>query len=161
MTAQARRAPRARVRAIRDPAVAAVFAAYPPKYRRKLMRLRRLILETAAATDGVGAIEETLKWGEPAYLTSETGSGSTVRIGWKAKEPDQYAMYFHCGTDLVARFRELFADEFRFEGNRRIVFAGDDPVPERSLARCIEAALTYHHARRERARRGSARRRRA
>ena len=47
------------------PDVAAVFASYPPKMRKHLRALRKLILDTAKATEGVGRIEETLKWGEP------------------------------------------------------------------------------------------------
>ena len=38
--------------------VARAFEAYPAKFRRKLMRLRRLILETAKRMEGVGEIEE-------------------------------------------------------------------------------------------------------
>ena len=55
---------------IQNPAVAAKFQSYPLSMRTKLMALRELILETAADTAEVGEIEETLKWGEPAYLTS-------------------------------------------------------------------------------------------
>jgi hypothetical protein len=33
------------------------------------------------ATPGVGALHETLKWGQPAYLTPETRSGTTLRLG--------------------------------------------------------------------------------
>lgn len=44
-----------------DPAVAAVFSAYPKPLQTKLLALRRLILDTARMTEGVGAIEETLK----------------------------------------------------------------------------------------------------
>ena len=36
------------------------------------MFLRQLIFETAAATEVVGELEETLKWGEPSYLTPKT-----------------------------------------------------------------------------------------
>ena len=129
---------------IGNPAVAAVFESYPPKFRRKLIALRKLILDTARATEGVGAIEETLKWGEPAYLTSETKSGSTVRIAWKKSAPDQYAIYFHCQTNLIRSFREQFPDTFQFEGNRSIVFEERDVVPSRELAACIATALTYH-----------------
>jgi Domain of unknown function (DU1801) len=125
-------------------AVARVFDAYPPAMRRKLMSLRKLIFETAAHTDGVGKIEETLKWGEPAYVTSQSKSGSTVRIDWKKSAPSQYAMYFHCQTNLVETFRTLFPNEFKFEGNRAIVFNETDVVPLDSLAYCIAAALTYH-----------------
>lgn len=129
---------------IRHPGVAAHFGRYPSPVRRRLLALRQLILATAARTDGVGAIEETLKWGEPAYLTTETGSGSTVRIDWKPSAPTQYAMYFNCQTDLVDRFRTLFPRDFRFVGNRAIVFDLADALPRDALALCIAAALTYH-----------------
>ena len=56
-------------RQITNPQVAAVFNNYPENMRKKLMFLRELIFDTAAATEGVGKLEETLKWGEPSYLT--------------------------------------------------------------------------------------------
>lgn len=108
------------------------------------MRLRALIFDIAAATPGVGALEETLKWGEPAYLTSESGSGSTVRLGWKSRQPDQYALYFNCRTTLVDTFRTLFPTGLRFEGNRALVFAVNGKPPADTLRFCIMAALTYH-----------------
>lgn len=126
--------------------VAAVFGAYPPAIRSKLLALRELIFETAASTQGVGKLEETLKWGEPAYLTLESRSGSTVRIGWKKSKPTQYAIYFHCQTNLIETFRTLFPSEFKFEDNRAIVFEESDAVPTESLAFCIATALTYHRA---------------
>ena len=127
-------------------AVAQAFEAYPVNFRRQLLALRELIFQTAASTEGVGMIEETLKWGEPAYVTSQSKSGSTVRIGWKKSNPSQYAMYFHCQTNLVDTFRALFPSEFKFEGNRAIVFNEHDAVPTDSLAFCIAAALTYHRS---------------
>ncbi len=125
-------------------AVTAVFAAYPAAMRDKLLQLRKLILATAAATEGVGAIEETLKWGEPAYVTTASRSGSTLRLGWKRSAPTRYAMYFNCQTDLIATFRSLFPNDFQFEGNRAIVFDQQEDVPTDALAFCIAAALTYH-----------------
>ncbi len=121
-----------------------MFDAYPVKFRRKLLRLRRLILETAKRTEGVGEIDETLKWGEPAYLTSQTGSGSTIRIAWKRSFPTRYAMYFNCQTNLVETFRSQFLARFRFDGNRCIFFDEDDEVPTDPLSFCIATALTYH-----------------
>jgi len=64
-----------------SPEVAAVFDRYPAELREQLLELRSIVLDTAATTDGVGALEEALRWGEPAYLTTQSGSGSTVRIG--------------------------------------------------------------------------------
>ena len=112
--------------------------------RPKLLALRELIFKVAGSTLGVGELEETLKWGEPAYLTSQTKSGSTVRIGWKSSSPTQYAMYFHCQTNLIDTFRTLFPGEFKFEGNRAIVFNESEAVPTDSVAFCVAAALTYH-----------------
>jgi Domain of unknown function (DU1801) len=127
-----------------DARVSAAFAAFPPEARRPLMRLRALIFDTAAATPGVGPLEETLKWGEPAYLTSQTRSGSTVRLAWKPARPDQYALYFNCQTTLVDTFRTLFPTGLRFEGNRALIFALSDKPPADTLRFCIGAALTYH-----------------
>ena len=129
-------------------AVRAVFAAYPPSIRRKLLALRSLILETAASTPGVGPLEETLKWGEPAYVT-KSKSGSTIRLGWKESNPGQYAMYFNCQTNLVETFRTLFPSEFKFAGNRAIIFDEVDSPPTDALAYCIGAALTYHRRKRQ------------
>src|SRR4051812_46514895 len=72
-----------------DLAVAAVFNAYPKPLQAKLLALRRLILDTANATKGVGALEETLKWGQPSYLTAATKSGSTIRIDQVKAVPNQ------------------------------------------------------------------------
>ena len=136
------------MKAVMDADVARKFAAYPPGVRRKLMALRRLILETAATTEGVGALQETLKWGEPAYVTAQTGSGSTVRIDWKKSDPERYAMYFNCQTSLVETFRTIFSDEFSYEGNRALVFEMDKALPQQALRFCIAASLTYHLAKR-------------
>jgi hypothetical protein len=124
--------------------VARTFASYPPPLQRKLLALRRLVLDTAAATPGVGEVEETLKWGEPAYLTAASKSGSTIRLGPVKSSPSQYALYFNCKTTLVDTFRTLFPKELRYEGNRAIVLDTADAVPRDALAFCIQAALTYH-----------------
>ena len=129
---------------IAAPDVAAAFDAVPPPVRRKLLALRELILKTAAATEGVGELEETLKWGEPAYLPKKKGVGTTIRLGWKPSAPDEYALCFHCQTDLVSRFRDWFPSQFEFDGNRRLVFGARDRLPRKPLAVCIAAALTYH-----------------
>jgi hypothetical protein len=128
----------------KNPAVAATFKSYPPVIRRKLLALRELIFRTAAATPEVGELEEVLKWGEPAYLTARSGSGSTIRIAWKKARPDEYAMYFNCQTTLVETFKSWFPHDFAFEGNRAIVFHASTAVPKDALGFCVAAALTYH-----------------
>jgi hypothetical protein len=129
------------MRPVTDVAVAEAFRAFPPRPRKRLLALRGIIQDVAAATPGVGALEETLKWGEPAYLTP-SGVGSTVRLGWKAKTPDEVAMYFICTTGLIDRFRELYPQDFRFGGNRALLFDLEGEVPDKALRHCIALALT-------------------
>jgi hypothetical protein len=127
----------------RDAAVEAVFGAYPSPVKSRLLALRRLIFDTAAATEGVGALQEALKWGQPSYLTSESKSGSTIRIDQVKAEAGQYAVYFHCQTDLVETFRELYP-ELRYAGNRSILLDAGQKLPEAALRHCVALALTYH-----------------
>jgi len=126
-----------------DPAVAAVFKAYPAGLRRKLMELRALVFEVAAGTDGVGRLTETLKWGQPSYLTEETKSGTTVRID-RLRQGDGYALYVHCQSGLVPTFRALYPDTFRYEGRRALLFDTDASLPLPALRHCIGLALTHH-----------------
>jgi hypothetical protein len=135
------------MRRFSDSGVASVFKAYPPGIRAKLMALRELVFDAARQTAGVGRLSETLKWGQPSYLTEETGSGTTVRID-RLKTGDGYAAYFHCQSGLIGQFRELYPDTFRYEGKRAIVFAPGDRVPAKELRHCIALALT-HHARKK------------
>jgi Domain of unknown function (DU1801) len=123
-------------------AVDAVFRACPQPARAKLLALRQMILDTARTTEGVGRIEEALKWGQPSYLTPETKSGSTVRIDHV--DGKQVAIYFHCQTDLVATFRELYPDKWSYGGNRCILLDADDKIDDAALRHCVALALTYH-----------------
>ena len=125
----------------KSPEVAEVFNNYPKHMRQKLMLLRQLILETASQNDGVGPLEETLKWGEPSYVTK---SGSTIRMDWKSSKPDQYALYFNCKTKLVDTFKELYGNKLKLEGNRAIVFHQNDEIPVDEVRYCIFLSLTYH-----------------
>ena len=120
-----------------------VFLSYPDDIRRRLYVLRDLILDTAESIEAVGPITETLKWGEPAYLTEKSKSGSTIRIGWKESSPTQYAMYFNCRTSLVDTYRTLFPD-LSFAGSRALLFDQDEDPPAESVSKCIQLALTYH-----------------
>ena len=124
--------------------VAAVFNSYPQKIKSKIMFLRQLIYDTAASIEEIGELEETLKWGEPSYLTPISKSGSTIRIAWKESQKEQYSIFFKCTANLVPAFKEKFPQKFRFGGNRSIDFNLEDDVPVKELQKCIALALTYH-----------------
>lgn len=125
-----------------NPKVDEIFTNYPDKVREKMQYLRELVIETAEETAGIDELEETLKWGEPSFLTK---NGSTLRMDWKEKSPDQYAMYFQCTSRLVETFRMVFDHIFQYEGNRAIVFQLNQKIPEFELMECIKASLTYHN----------------
>lgn len=118
----------------------AAFDAYEGVLRERLLSLRRLILEVAQA-EQVGPLEETLKWGEPSFVTGRN-IGSTLRID--AAGPDSYALYVNCRTSLMDTFRSLYPDAMTYIGDREIRFGVDDPLPEEALRRCIALTLTYH-----------------
>ena len=126
------------------PEVLEVFESYPKEAKSKLFYLRQLILDTAAKFENIGAIEETLKWGEPSYLTLESKSGSTIRIAWKEAQKDQYSMFFKCTANLVPEFKSRFPQKFNYGGNRSIDFKLNDDIPVKELMQCIALALTYH-----------------
>lgn len=102
------------------PNVAEAFAAFPDRVRARLLEVRGLIFETAARMEGVGALTETLKWGEPAYLTEASGAGSTIRLGRSRSSERECAVLFNCRTTLVDDFRDRFSDAFVYEKNRAI-----------------------------------------
>ncbi len=81
--------------------------------------------------------------GQPSYLTTETGSGSTIRIDQVKPTADQVAVYFHCQTNLVETFRELYP-ELSYSGNRAILLDVAGKLPEPALRHCVGLALTYH-----------------
>jgi len=122
------------------PSVEDKINSYPENIQSRMLELRALIL-SIADENKIDELEETLKWGEPAYLTKH---GSTVRIDWKSKHPNNFFIYFNCKTTLVETFKEIYFDVLNFEGNRAIVLKVDGPLPKNELAVCILMSLRYH-----------------
>ncbi|CAN7413037.1 DUF1801 domain-containing protein [Rhizobium sp. LjRoot98] len=125
-------------------AVAQALEQYPDAVRRRLLQVRDLIFAVAAETEGVGPLTETLKWGEPAYLTETSKSGTTIRLGASRSAPDQCAVFVNCQTTLIDTFRAHFADDFTFEGQRALLFPATGDFRREPLVLCLRAALTYH-----------------
>jgi hypothetical protein len=124
-------------------------ANYPVQAKACFDTIRDMIFDEAQRLDA-GPLEETLKWGEPSYLTSKTKSGSTIRMAWKANDPENCNIYLNCNTDLVDRFRSEFPTAFKTTGNRCIHIPLDKDVPELPLRAALAMALTYHRDRKAR-----------
>ena len=122
--------------------VAAAFNVADPLARVGLLTLRQLILDTAALTPEAGRVEEALRWGQPAYLTPERKSGSTLRLG--IPKNARFALFVHCQSQLIPEFITVFPAWDRLEGTRAVLF--DDPAEVEPIRHgwLIKRALTYH-----------------
>ncbi len=121
-------------------AIAKIISDYPVPARELFETVRWLIFDVGEA-EGLDGIEETLKWGEPAY---HCASGSTVRVSWKPAYPDRISLFFNCQTRLISTFREICPDAFEFHGNREVSLPLSVSVPEEDLRLCLSMALRYH-----------------
>lgn len=119
------------------------------------MELRALLFETAAETASVGPIKETLRWGEPAYLTAP-GIGSALRLAWKPRAPERVGLFVICSTDLLDRYRSFDLTGLELEGDRGLLIPIDGDLPKDALRRCMREALTYHIAKKAARRRSTA-----
>lgn len=115
------------------------FDTYPKQIIGLLYNIRELIFSVAQQNE-IYDLEETVKWGEPSYISP---IGSTIRLGWKAKYPEQYGIYFNCQTSLIETFKEVYGDVFEYQGNRAIIFKVAQTVPTKALAHCISMSLRY------------------
>ena len=120
-----------------DAKVDTVFNNYPDFVRDKMQFIRKLVHECAQEIQ-LDSLTETLKWGEPSFVTKK---GSTLRMDWKDKKPNQYAVYFKCTSRLVETFQLVFGNQFKYEGKRAIVFNLDEEIPIEELKKCIKATL--------------------
>ncbi|MEM9864202.1 MAG: DUF1801 domain-containing protein [Myxococcota bacterium] len=125
--------------------VVEAFQSHPPAIRDALLSLRRVIWQTVAATEGVGEVSEVLRWGQPSYITAKPRTGSTFRLG--ALEGERYALFFHCQTTLVERFRVEHGDTLKYEGNRALWWNVGEAFDEARVAECVRAALLYRKRR--------------
>lgn len=125
-----------------DPAVAACFDAFAPEARKGLMVLRGVIFEEAARLPQIERLQETLKWGQPAYLTPDVRAATTIRLG--VPRSGGFALFTHCQSSVMADFRALFGDRFTFDGNRAIHFEDAADLPLAPIAALVRGALTYH-----------------
>lgn len=119
-----------------------VFDSFSEPERAGLLALRSLILDTARSLPEVGALEETLKWGQPSYHTTTTKSGTPLRLG--VPKTGGFAIYVHCQTSVVSDFANQFPGDYAIEGNRAVHFRSEEDIDAEKLQFLIRHALTYH-----------------
>jgi hypothetical protein len=103
-----------------EPEVRAVIEGWSKEVQSAGLNLRSLIYETARQLPEIGPLVEMLKWNQPAYLTRQSGTGTTVRMG-EANNGTRLGLYVHCQTSLVETFRLHYPDQLEFDKNRGIL----------------------------------------
>lgn len=115
------------------PGVKAAFDALPAAPRAVLLHVREMIVTRDIA------VEEALRWGQPAYLTKK---GTTIRLGvTKAGHP---SVFTHCQSSVMSDVQAVAAEGVIWDGNRGVSWPVDAPFPEPILQLLINRALTYH-----------------
>lgn len=123
-----------------------VFDACTVQNRTGLLRLRSLIFACASDHPQIGSVVESLRWGQPAYLTPATGAACSLRIG--AQRDDGFGLFVHCKTDLIATFLAGPGAGQRSAGKRAILFRDVADIQAAPIGMLIAGALTYHQRRR-------------
>lgn len=121
----------------------AVFAQaltpWPTAAQRQFTSIRSRILDIAAAEQI--QLEETLKWGEPAFVPPRK-FGTTLRVALSTKVPDQMGVFVHCSTSLIEDMKALYPGNY--DGTRGLLWPMDSPAPQQSVDHLIARALRYH-----------------
>lgn len=119
------------------------ISAWPVPARDQFNAMRELILIAGQEAD-VGPIEESLKWGQPAWRPKRPRQGSTLRLSWLDKTPQALALYVDCKTTLSATMREIYPLEFEYETNRALRLSIGPPLPAQAIDHLARLTFTYH-----------------
>ncbi|WP_390914400.1 hypothetical protein [Pseudosulfitobacter sp. SM2401] len=115
-----------------------------PKPAQNQFHAIRAIVQDAAKTAEIGALSETLKWGQPSWMPQKSGIGSTLRVAWSDKHPDEIGLFVNCNSTLSEQIRTLYPASFRYQGNRALYLGLSAPLPEQAIHHCAHLTLTYH-----------------
>lgn len=119
------------------------LASWPKPAQKQFTEIRALILNAAAEAD-VGPIEESLKWGQPAWRPKRARTGSTLRLNWQDNSPQSIAIFVDCKTTLSATIREIYPDDFEYESNRALRLRLGAALPVQAIDHLARLTFTYH-----------------
>ncbi|MEM1037860.1 MAG: hypothetical protein AAGI12_00145 [Pseudomonadota bacterium] len=126
-----------------DAAVQKAFAALPPSASKILLQVRERILAQSTANATIGPVTETLKWGQPSYLTEKTQAGSTLRLS-TTKEDQKPAIFVHCQSGLADEIRDLYGDTLSVPDQRHVVLPHMMEDHAQTIDHVIALVLTHH-----------------
>jgi hypothetical protein len=125
-----------------------VVTPWSDQARATLWACRNIFFDVAQDA-GIGPLDETLKWGQPAWRPRRARTGSTLRMGWSAAKPAHLLLFVDCKTDLASRMRDLYPEMVENDGRRQMAVDLDHPLPEQAIAHLAQMTFCYHQSRRK------------
>lgn len=126
------------------PAVQAVYDGCTSPVRQGLAQLRHLVFAQAERMPHIGPLTEALRWGEPAFLTPQTGAACSLRIG--PVRAGGFGLFVHCKSGLIEGFRAGPGAGLRFSGTRAVLFDSVADIDPAQISLLIGQALGFHLA---------------
>ena len=131
------------------PDILARIETRPAAAQAHFVALRGIVHDVAASAD-VGPLDESLKWGQPAWRPKRARTGTTLRVDWVPATADRLGVFVDCKTDLAAQMDHRFPGRFHNDGRRALGFDLDHPLDADAAWQLAHLALTYHRAKRGR-----------
>jgi hypothetical protein len=119
------------------------IARWPDTAQNHLVAIRRIAHDVADAAE-TGPLEESLKWGQPAWRPHNSRTGSTLRLNWSPAAPDRLMAFVDCKTDLAAQMSTRFPGRFHNDCRRALAFDLVEPLPEDAIWQLALLTFTYH-----------------
>tara|TARA_R110002110_G_scaffold23490_2_gene89420 strand:+ start:1040 stop:1462 length:423 start_codon:yes stop_codon:yes gene_type:complete len=126
----------------------AVVSTWSDPARAAFWACRELFHQTAVQA-GTGPLDETIKWGQPAWRPVRARTGSTLRMGWSPAKPAHLSLFVDCKTDLAARMRDLYPNLAGNDGRRQMALDLTQPLPEQAVSHLAQMTFCYHRSRRK------------
>ena len=118
------------------------FQSWPAPVAQTALAIRTHLMQAAQDLD-IQNLEESLKWGEPAWRPRK--GGTTLRLSWKPGS-DEIGLFVDCKTDLNARMMSDYPDAFRYHPPRAMYHSvADEDLPVAALTHL--ARITFRYSR--------------
>ena len=126
-----------------DPTLNTLIAQWPEQAQKQLLAVRA-ILHDVSETSQSGPLDESLKWGQPAWRPRRPRTGATLRLNWSDAAPDRLMAFVDCKTDLASQMSTRFPGQFENDGGRALAFDLNEALPVDAIAQLAQLTFTYH-----------------
>lgn len=130
-----------------NPDILAAMHMWPDVAQQRLLTMRTLFIEVAETAD-IGPLDESLKWGQPAWRPKRPRTGSTLRLNWTSQAPDKLAAFVDCKTDLAAQMLTRFPESCGNDGRRCLTFPVEGALKTDAVWTLAWLTFTYHRGKR-------------